>query len=259
MRKLIFITALLMSQPAFATSFDYWQTFKATRLLRDAPSGAYCYVTGHSRVDADGAPNAYHPDDAAHPAPPHRGLDDPRNAGYPGTSWWSSVLARDPAHLSRPFVRTTGPFAGYFVSKTWLAGPGAETDPAKYVDSTKVPYIVMPGSAFARLAGTGTRGDVGIAWNLTNGRSTAFVIADQGGGSDARLGEGSIALFEALGGSNINARNGSGVAPGNVRFVVFPRSRLQMPWPTSNARIDQHARALLTGIGGEATLAGCAP
>jgi len=34
-------------------------------------------------IDADGAPNAYHPDNI--------GLDDLKNAGYPNTSWWKNI------------------------------------------------------------------------------------------------------------------------------------------------------------------------
>lgn len=247
-----------------ASEFKPWTLFpdakfKGTKLFRDATSDAYCYATAHSRVDADGAPNAYHPGDLKRRSPPYLGLDNPANAGWPGhPDWWPSVLVPDPADSSRPFVQPSGPFQGYFVAQTSLrVRNGNPLSPSTYVDSRSVPYTVLPGSVFPKLAGTGAPGDVGIAWNLANGRRTAFVIADTGGGSDARLGEGSIALFKALGGTNPNARNGTGVAPGTVRFVVFRNSRQTLGWPASQAAIDALATQLLSSVGSVAALSVC--
>ena len=134
---------------------------------------------------------------------------------------------------------------------------GNPLDTSTYVDSRLVPYIVLPGSVFPTLRGTGAPGDVGMAWNLANGRKTAFVIGDTGGGSDARLGEGSIAFFRALGGNDPNARNGTGVAPGTVRFVIFRNSRHRLGWPASQAAIDALANELLDSVGGVAALSVC--
>jgi hypothetical protein len=257
------LPVLLAFAPVADADFQPWRDFpeakfKGTRLWRDPASGAYCYVTAHSRVDADGAPNAYHPDDLGRRRPPFLGLDNPANAGWPGTRWWNSVLVPDPQNPLRPYRQVSGPFRGYFVAMTSLkVRGGTATDPATYVDSTKVPYTVLPGSSFPRRAGTGAPGDVGFAWNLANGKSTAFVIGDTGGGSNARLGEGSIALFRALGGTNPDARNGSGVAPGKMRYVVFPGSRRTLGWPADEARIDALARELLGRLGGMSALAVC--
>ena len=46
-------------------------------------------------IDADGAPNAYHPDNI--------GLDDLKNAGYPNTSWWKNILVPDPQNPNRAY------------------------------------------------------------------------------------------------------------------------------------------------------------
>lgn len=250
---------LLLCSPAISADFQPWITFKGTQLHRDAGTKAYCYVTRHSRIDADGAPNAYHPGDVGKHCinDTHIGLDCPANAGFPGTSWWSSVLAADPQSPSKPFVQPDGPTKGFFVTQSWLFDASkAETDPARYVDATTVPYIVFPGSTFDDVDGSGWKGDVGIAWNLANGKKTAFVVADQGGGPDAKLGEGSIALYEALGGTNVNARTGAGVAPGDMRFLVFPGSRRGFDWPQSVAAISSRAEALLAQVG-EQSLADC--
>lgn len=251
----------LLSAATYGADFQPWITFKGTQLYRDAGSEAYCYVTRHSRIDADGAPNAYHPDDVGKHCinDTHIGLDCPANAGFPNSNWWWSVLVADPQQSpKRPYIQRDGSTKGFFVSQSWLTDTSKQaTDPARYVDSTAVPYIVFPGSTFANIDGTGWKGDVGIAWNLANGKKTGFVVADQGGGGNARLGEGSIALYKALGGTNINARTGGGVAPGDMRFLIFPGSRQQFAWPQSTDAIKAKAETLLAEIGGEAALTAC--
>jgi hypothetical protein len=199
-------------------------------------------------VDADGAPNAYHPED--------RGLDALANAGYPDTSWWPSVLVPDLDNPQRAYVQPEGEFAGYFVSKTALQTTGKPAvDPARYVDARNVPYLVFPGG-FYRESGTGLLGDLGVAVNLTTGRSSAFVVADFGPGS-ARLGEVSIALAEGLGGTNVNPRNGSGMPTGEMMYVVFPYSSRTHHWPLARREIDIHANELLTAVGGIESLTTC--
>ena len=257
---------LICVQSASAAEFTPWldfpkSSFKDTKLRRDADSGAYCYATEHSRIDADGAPNAYHPNDLGRKTPPYLGLDNPANAGWSlssHASWWPDVLVADPEHPSRPFVQRNGPFADYFVSQTALrVKGGVRTEPKTYADSRTIPYVVLPGSTFPKLRGTGAPGDVGMVWNLANGKSTPFVIGDAGGGNDAKLGEGSIALFAALGGVNLNARNGAGVALGVMRYVVFPRSRKALGWPATPNAIADLAGRLLEGVGGEKALTKC--
>jgi hypothetical protein len=244
--------------------FQPWMTFKGTQLLRHEASGAYIYVTQHKAVDADGAPNAYHPDDIGKHChnDPHLGLDCPANAGLPETKtdWWDSVVVPDPNNPSKAFRQPAGEFEGFYIAMTWLTdGSKAATDIQKYVDSRTVPYLVMPGSQFPNMSGTGSRGDVGIAWNDANGESTAFIIADKGGGNDAELGEGSIGLFKALGYPNPNPRTGAGLDNKPVRYLVFAGSRKDThpDWPQSLDAIEEHAERLLEGIGGEATLEAC--
>jgi hypothetical protein len=229
-----------------AAPCDRWTEHAGTQLFRDGAGPAYWYVTAHKAVDADGAPNAYHPDDVGQPCRDSgRGLDCPANAGYPGASWWPDVLVADSSDASRAYVRPAGPFAGYFVSKTALADrTKADTDEGKYVDATAVPYVVFPGR-FYRLTGTGRLGDLGIAIHLDSGLTAPFIVADIGP-SDALLGEASIALFERLGGSNVNARTGAGVPSGNMLYVVFPYERIdeQRPWPASQAEIGARVEEL---------------
>jgi hypothetical protein len=238
------MSPLLVDSADAACTFSSWFEFKGTKIFRNPGKTAYVYTTAHSRIDADGAPNAYHPDDVGKNciSDSHIGLDCPANAGYPNTSWWPSVLVPDPANPAKPFVQPSGAFKGFFIAATWLADPLLPaTDAKRFVDSTTIPYLVFPGSSFALLAGTGSKGDVGIAWHTQTGKSTAFIVADQGGGS------------------NINPRTGSGVAPGKVRFVVFPGSRKSVPkpWPRTVASIKAQADTLLEEIGGQAAVKDC--
>ncbi len=225
-------------------TFSFWQDFKGDRLMRHQSHKAYFFVTDHMRIDADGAPNAYHPED--------RGLDFLANAGFPTEHWWSSVLVPDPDDPSTAFVQPDGPFAGFFVSKTALNDPSlAKTDPARYVDATRVPYLVFP-RPFVRLAGTGRLGDLGFAINLESGQSTPFIVADIGP-SNARLGEVSMALAEGLGGQNVNPRTGAGAPPGDMLYVVF---RFSSPassaarWPVSADEMARRVDDLLASVGG---------
>lgn len=178
---------------------------------RDIPIGhlpgnaAFFYESGMT-IDADGAPNAYHPDNS--------GIDDLRNAGAPGN--WEG-LAKDAQ--GEPFVQGPGdPFPGYYVSETALADRSkAINDPARYVDASKIPFIVLPGGLAREL---GARvGDFAVVFNERNGRSSNAIFGDVG--PFDRIGEGSVALAENLG-IRSDARNG-GTWRG-VLYMVFPGS-----------------------------------
>jgi Fungal chitosanase of glycosyl hydrolase group 75 len=214
--------------------------YERTPLRQPPSSDAYFYVTERMAIDADGAPNAYHPQDL--------GIDALANAGFPNGGW-KSVLAVDPLDSAKPFVQTVGPFAGFFVSKTTLQDSSRnETDPGRYVDSTKVPYVVFPG-AFHALRGTGTMGDLAVVRNLRNDMVTAAIVADVGP-RNAPLGEVSIRLAEKLGGVNVNPRNGSGMPKGPFVYVLFPGTKSTPRWPLTLEMIEERAHAALSAIGG---------
>jgi hypothetical protein len=128
---------------------------------------------------------------------------------------------------------------------------GDRVDPSMYVDSTRIPYVVLP-TGFETLPHVAKPGDVGFATNLANAKTTAFIVGDSGGGSQAKLGEGSIALFVALGGSNPNPRDGSGVPAGVIQYLIFPGSRRpgQGIWPRTNEDIAAQATGLIASTSG---------
>jgi hypothetical protein len=263
MRLSLLTVALVATTSATAAGpcpFAPWSGYLGSTLLRLPQATAYVFATESVQVDADGAPNAYHPDDAAlhcTKGTGFKGLDCPANAGYPQTVWWPSVLVPDPANPNRPFVQPSpGEFAGYFVSQTSLQDKTkAATDPARYVDSRKVPYLVFPGN-FYKMKGTGALGDVGFAINAANGKSSAFIVADVGPPA-AALGEMSMALASALGGADPNPRTGSGTPSGKIIYVVFPGSGAETAWPMSNDHLASKASDLLRQVGGVEALLSC--
>lgn len=223
------------------SEFKPWITYQGVSIKRHAPSGAYYYKTSHIRLDADGSPRAYHPNDT--------GLDYLANAGYPNKNWWKSVLVVDPVNGAKAYVQSSGPTAGYFLSKTALADLSKpDTDAAKWVNSEVVPYIVFPGN-FHTLEGTGSLGDHALVRCLSTGKESPAIVADVGP-ADAELGEISLALATALGGQNPNPRNGSGSPPGPLEYLIFPKSAPVPKWPQDFLKVQNDTAARLMQLGG---------
>jgi hypothetical protein len=238
--------------------FSAWTSYNGVSLRRHS-SGAYIYKTANKNIDADGAPNAYHPADVGKTCSSTGGLlglDCPANAGYPNGGFWRDVLVVDPTNSNKPYVQPSGTYAGFFISKTSLQDTNkAVTDIARYVNSTTIPYVVFPGN-FYSLSGTGRMGDIGYVINLSNNKKTHYVAADVGPAS-APLGEMSIAMQVALGGINPNPINGAGAPSGTVLYVGFPNSTATYAWPMTNAQMSTNIQQLLSNVGGEAGILAC--
>jgi hypothetical protein len=99
-------------------------------------------------------------------------------------------------------------------------------------------------------------GDLGIAYNLTTGEQTPFIVADLGP-PKANLGEVSIKLAEGLGGHNVNPRDGKGIPSGRFAYIVFPNTHAPHPWPRSAADIAARIHIELDGAGGQNALLDC--
>lgn len=199
-------------------------------------SSAFFFTAGMT-VNADGAPNAYHPDKS-------RGLDFLANAGQPG-NWWA--LATDTNTPSgTPLIQTAGAFAGYYVSHTSLCdGPKADGDVTKYVDARQVPYIVLPPRLLRE--GMAQLGDLAAVYNARNGRLEFAVVADRGPRDG--IGEGSIALAASLGiGSDLRG-HGAG-QDGDVVYLLFPGTATKPPWPRPIDGIRRDAAAAFNAWGG---------
>jgi len=165
-------------------------------------SRAFFFVSGMT-IDADGASNAYSPDDT--------GLDELANAGTP--AHWDGI-ATDPD--GNPLIQQEGdPSPGYYVSCTSLSDKTKKfNDQTGYVDASKIPYVVLPKEVADR--GGARLGDFAFVMNLRNGRSSFAIYADIG-----TLGEGSVALANALG-VRSDARTG-GQSDG-ILYVLFTGS-----------------------------------
>jgi hypothetical protein len=197
---------------------------------------AFFYEAGMT-IDADGAPNAYHPDNT--------GLDDLSNAGSP-ENWYG--LAKDAD--GEPFIQgPNDPFPGYYVSETALADRTKPTnDPTRYVDASKIPFVVLPG-AMARQIGA-RPGDFAVVFNQRNGKSSYAIFGDVG--PSDRIGEGSMALAENLG-IRSDARNGG--ARRGILFLVFPGSGNGRP--RTIEEINAESEKLLQAWGGTSQLSAC--
>src|SRR5215475_15561074 len=174
-------------------SFVRWdrdgQVVDEVPIWRFPDSRAFFFISGMT-IDADGAPNAYHPDDF--------GLDAVVNAGAPG-NWNGIITDQDGAPLLQ---QETDPFPGYYISCTSLFDDTKMfTDPATYVDASRIPYIALPQDLADR---EGLQlGDFSFVMNLENGKSSFAIYADIG-----TIGEGSIALADALSISSDARRGG---------------------------------------------------
>jgi hypothetical protein len=236
--------------------FDYMGdpiTFAADRT-------AYFFATDTKLIDADGAPNAYHPADAPDACPDTgRGIDCLAAAGYPNGSWWQTVLAADPHDPDRPAIQADGRYKGYFVSMTSLRNTtaGGAASANSYVDAASIPYLVLPAPIY-RTDGMGEMGDIGWATNLDTGLATPFVIADEG--PIEPFGEASVAFWRALGASAVNPRNGAGLPDGRIAYVIFPGSGKDaaLAWPIDPGALERAARQRLEEIGGQAMVRRCA-
>lgn len=197
-------------------------------------SKAFFFVSGMT-IDADGAPNAYAPDNG--------GLDELANAGGP-THWDGIVTDRD----GNPLIQgESDPFPGYYVSCTSLFDKTKpRTEPDRYVDASRMPYIALPRETADR--GGARLGDFALVMNLQNGKFSYAIYADIG-----TLGEGSVALADNLGISS-DARDG-GESDG-VLYLVFPASGNLQPRPLSE--IQTEGKRLFEEWGGIDKLTSCA-
>lgn len=220
--------------------FNFTITSRDGQRTHDVPiwqadgSQAFFFLSGMT-IDADGAPNAYHPDNI--------GLDDLINAGTP--EHWDGIMTDGQGN---PIIQgPNDPYPGYYVSCTSLSDrTKAASDPNRYVDATKIPYIVLPRDVAEQ--GGARLGDFAYVMNLANGKSSYAIFADVG-----TLGEGSVALANNLAIWS-DARQGG--RRGGILYLVFPGSGSRQPRPVEE--IQSETEKLLADWGGMAKLTSCA-
>ncbi|QWP76363.1 hypothetical protein J5226_22715 [Lysobacter sp. K5869] len=224
---------------------EHWMDFAGVAVHRiDAGAQrAYAFVNPRPRVTAQGAPDAYHPDDT--------GRAHLRDSGWPGPEWRERLVA-DPHWPQRPLRQSQGRCAGYFVSTTALSDPRFPRASAHaYLDAGRVPYLAMP-DAWLRHDGAGAPGDFAVVRERASGRLSLGLIGD--GGRGRAMGEVSERMAGDLTGHRADARSGRGVPTGPLLYLVFPGSRREPAWPLQTAEIRARCEQLLRRIGGMAQL-----
>lgn len=193
----------LLSMLSDTTGVSTLVTINKIEVKYDSLDSILVYTSGMT-IDADGSPRAYHPVSDS-------GLDALANAGKKG-NWWGIVTD----NKGEPVVQdSTDPFPGFYISTTSLFdGTKKETDPARYVNSDSILYVVIPNNttllAFAK------KGDFAYVENLRNGKTSYAIFADVG--PKDKIGEGSMKLAENLG---IDPSPRSGGQADSVLYTVF--------------------------------------
>ena len=185
-------------------------------------------------VDVDGAPNAYGPkgkktlDILAHARAPH----SRQIVGY------MTEYDGGPPTVQGP----QDPFPGYYVSQTDFAdlnNPRKE-DPRRYVDATRINYVVS--GDVAQKAGM-EMGDFATVYSCRTGKLVYAIAADSGNASGA---EGSLALVRALGYPLTNGIDDS-VDAREIVITYYPGSNPHKQFFKTQAELDAAARKL--GLG----------
>lgn len=213
--------------------YQYGERMGQAHIWQLGDDPAFFFTSGMT-IDADGAPNAYNPENT--------GLDDLLNAGQPGH--WDGIVQDGDGN---PVVQgPNDPFPGYYISCTSLFDrTKRHLDPAQFVDSTQIPYVALPGDLAQQ---SGARlGDLVAVFSQRTSKFSYAIFADIG-----TLGEGSIALADNLGIWS-DAREGG--VRGGILYLVFPGSGDGQPMSVDE--INQGAGALLRAWGGPEKVRSC--
>lgn len=191
-------------------------------------------LTHRMDVDVDGAPNAYGP-------PGSKALDDLSNARYRGRRRGEIVgYLTDDDDPKIPIVQGPhDPYPGYYISQTAFTDPARTDprDPLRYVDATKINYVVLGNAAKRKGARVG---DFVAVHSRRTGRSVFGIVGDSGNPSGD---EGSLHLLQALG---YPFHDGLADAVEEREIVIrfYPRSNPGQLFFHSQAGLDATARKL---------------
>ncbi|MDT4292020.1 glycoside hydrolase family 75 protein [Methylomonas sp. MO1] len=244
------------------------------KVFSDPDTKAIAFAS-QMQVNTDGAPDSYHPDDigithicngvsvGANCTWKPKCLTDFNQAKaehFKGpTKICFFAMATDAKGI--PIIQgPTDPKAGYFVSTTALHQPGENLrTPQAQLDSNTVNFAVIPGN-WQRSGNPGPKlGDFGVAYRRSNGKSAFFVIGDTG--PKNKLGEGSVALHQALGNDPFMDRFGvrrarKGIGNRDVVYLLFPNTA-QPGQKFDTANIDRIGGEQLQKFGGIERLQEC--
>ncbi len=217
-------------------------TGKVTRVFKLPGTEALFFLSGMT-ICVDGSPNAYCPDD--------KGLDALKNARRKDGSLSPDVIVFGAD--DKPVIGENG----CFISQTALQdATKSRTNPSRYVDAERIPFIVLPGIPKVGQNGL-VPGDLAAVFHKVT-QKLVFAICADVGPSD-HIGEGSLFLAKELGFTKKqqNARTG-GVDKG-IFYVAFPGSRQSPRWSATRtpADIAHSASPLFEAWGGLTRLKSC--
>ena len=174
------------------------------------------HFTADADIDADGAngqnggPAAYKADNSGTELLANGGMKIVNGKVICAHPWARSIVILGSDNQPHVFP------GGIIASTTWYHHPGKPlSDPAAYVDSETVPYIVVPSLIIQHTAGIVCGCKARITWE---GRSVECVVADRGPAN--KIGELSIAAARAVGLPS-SPRNG-GTEKAEVLYELWP-------------------------------------
>ena len=185
-------------------------------------------------VDVDGAPNAYGP-------PGTQTLDVLRNAHYRGRAHAEIVgYLTEEDDPNVPVKQGLGdPHPGLYISQTAFTDPARPEprDVHRYVDATRISYVVLGNKARKR----GARlGDFVAVYSRRTHRGVYGIVGDDGNPSGN---EGSLHLLQALGYPFHDGRNDS-VEDREIVVRYYPQSNPRHRFFHSQAALDAAAEEL---------------
>jgi len=191
-------------------------------------------LTHRMDVDVDGAPNAYGPP-GTHP------LDILQNAHYRGRPHAEIVgyLTEDD-HPNVPVLQGPhDPYPGYYISQTAFTDPTRpnDHDPLRYVDATKINYIVLGSKAHRKGARVG---DFVAVYSQHTHKSVFGIVGDSGNPSGD---EGSLHLLQSLGYPFHNGVDDA-VEGSEILIRFYPNSNPQQQFFHSQEALDEAALKL---------------
>jgi len=188
-------------------------------------------MTTSMAVDVDGAPNAYGPKDKPT-------LDYELNA-HEGARLSGKIVGYLTEGGHPVLQGPKDPYAGYYISTTGFADEMNVNlhDPRRYLDASKVNYVVLGRLARQKHV---VLGDFAAVHSTATGKSVYAIVGDSGNSSGA---EGSLALLQALGYPFTNGKSDS-VHKKEIIIRYFPGSNPGHTFYPAQEQIDKRAAAL---------------
>jgi len=189
-------------------------------------------LTTSMAIDVDGAPNAYGP--KGKPT-----LDFELNA-HEGARLSGKVVGYITENGKPVLQGASDPYPGYYISTSGFVDQQNHNlnDPRRYVDASKINYVVL--GRFAKQNHVAL-GDLVAVYSAKTKKSVYAIVGDSGNSSG---GEGSLALLQALGYPFTSGKSGE-VKSKEITIRYFPGSNPKHSFYATQDAIDKQA----TGLG----------